>query len=689
MIDPVDKVAIFEPDRIKSVSLKYCVDLLNQHATNANFEDNYFIQDMIHLLRCEDMSEADNEEFCVEDFDDRLKILKTKCKEKYRFILNSGDGFKKCLFNLFSNIWQTEEKPQQWRNTVIVQLYKGRGDKSDFNNQRNLHMKEPEPKFFEGIVVDKSKQKLIDACSKFQIGGIPGHRPQEHLFSVKSIIGLYHYLNIPLFISYWDISKYFDKEILRDAMDTLYQAGIRGKLYRLWFMLNCDTQIRVKTSFGMTDVAATGENVAQGSIGGGLISSLNLDRTVTSYFAGAEEASYASLKLSPLLFQDDSLRFSTTIEEVQKGNILMSNAMKIKQLELNVDKSGVMIFGRKKKVELIKKNVEEQKYFEIDGLEIKIKLQDKYLGDYLHSGGLSKSVEATVSKRYGACLNKILELKSVMEDFRMHSLGGIKVGLEIFNLAILPQLLYNAATWFEITDTTINRLESLQRILLRCLLCVPNSTPVAALSFDSGFLSVRYRIYQAKLTFIHHLVSLDKSSLASEIFTLQQKFNLPGFVKEGRQLIEKFSLPNIIDEKLNISQLRWKQMVRKAVSTDYERELMSQIMASSKLRDGPMTKENFEEKEYLSKMTMSDARMLFRIRSKTNDAQMNQQSNQLNAKNLWKCRECGNIDTQSHILWCPYFSSLRDGKSLDNDQDLVNYFRDVFKTREDLMNEEQ
>ena len=102
-----------------------------------------------------------------------------------------------------------------------------------------------------------------------------------------------------------------------------------------------------------------------------------------------------------------------------------------------------------------------------------------------------------------------------------------------------------------------------------------------------------------------------------------------------------------------------------------------------------MTKENFEEKEYLSKMTMSDARMLFRIRSKTNDAQMNQQSNQLNAKNLWKCRECGNIDTQSHILWCPYFSSLRDGKSLDNDQDLVNYFRDVFKTREDLMNEEQ
>jgi hypothetical protein len=54
-------------------------------------------------------------------------------------------------------------------------------------------------------------------------------------------------------------------------MDTLHEAGIQGKLYRLWFMLNKDTQIKVKTSLGMTKCAATGENVAQGSIGGGIL----------------------------------------------------------------------------------------------------------------------------------------------------------------------------------------------------------------------------------------------------------------------------------------------------------------------------------------------------------------------------------------------------------------------------------
>ena len=85
-------------------------------------------------------------------------------------------------------------------------------------------------------------------------------------------------------------------------MDTLYGAGVTGKLYRLWFMINKDTQIRVKTSFGMTQTAVTGENVAQGWIGGGVISSLNLDKTVTAHFGGSDTAlSYGPSRLSPLL----------------------------------------------------------------------------------------------------------------------------------------------------------------------------------------------------------------------------------------------------------------------------------------------------------------------------------------------------------------------------------------------------
>ena len=183
------------------------------------------------------------------------------------------------------------------------------------------------------------------------------------------------------------------------------------------------------------------------------------------------------------MYQDYTARLATSIEEAQKGNILISKAMKIKQLELNVDKCGVILFGNQKKANLMKKTIKTQKSLTIDGSEVKV----KYLGDYFHTGGLVKSVEVTVNKRYGVCLNEVLELKSVLDDFRMQSLGGIKVGIEIFNLAILPKLIYNSETWIEMNEKAIKRLDNLQNIFMRCVLSVPNSTPMAALNWDLGF----------------------------------------------------------------------------------------------------------------------------------------------------------------------------------------------------------
>ena len=121
---------------------------------------------------------------------------------------------------------------------------------------------------------------------------------------------------------------------------TLFKAGISGKLYRLWFMMNKDSQIKVKTGFGITKTAATGENVAQGSIGGGIVSALNLDKTISAHFNGSEtNVSYGPNRLSPLMYQDDTAKFSAGVYEAQQGNVLISQAMKMKQIELNIDKS--------------------------------------------------------------------------------------------------------------------------------------------------------------------------------------------------------------------------------------------------------------------------------------------------------------------------------------------------------------
>ena len=116
----------------------------------------------------------------------------------------------------------------------------------------------------------------------------------------------------------------------------------------------------------------------------------------------------------------------------------------MKQLDLNVDKCSTVIFGKKQQVESMKTFINENRSLQINGSIVKIKNEEKYLGEYFHSFGLAKSVEVTVNKRYGAALSSIIELKTVIEDFRMHNLGAINCGIDIFNLAILPALIYKA-----------------------------------------------------------------------------------------------------------------------------------------------------------------------------------------------------------------------------------------------------
>ena len=56
-----------------------------------------------------------------------------------------------------------------------------------------------------------------------------------------------------------------------------------------------------------------------------------------------------------------------------------------------------------------------------------------------------------------------------------------------------------------------------------------------------------------------------------------------------------------------------------------------------------------------------------------------------NREQLWQCSSCqSSIDTQSHLIWCPAYSKLRENRKLENDKDLAIYIQEVLKIRSDL-----
>ena len=77
----------------------------------------------------------------------------------------------------------------------------------------------------------------------------------------------------------------------------------------------------------------------------------------------------------------------------------------------------------------------------------------KYLGDWILFD-LKESVHQTVLKRLGVARQSMYELRTIVEDSRAISIGGINIAFNIFEAAVVSMLLHNAESWFDISKKT-------------------------------------------------------------------------------------------------------------------------------------------------------------------------------------------------------------------------------------------
>ena len=80
----------------------------------------------------------------------------------------------------------------------------------------------------------------------------------------------------------------------------------------------------------------------------------------------------------------------------------------------------------------------------------------------------------------------------------------------------------------------------------------------------------------------------------------------------------------------------------------------------------------YQRQPYLSEKKVVEARTMFRINSGLFPCKVNYQSDPKYSKDLWFCDSCERqIDSMSHVTICPAYKSLREGKNIESDKDLV------------------
>ena len=99
-------------------------------------------------------------------------------------------------------------------------------------------------------------------------------------------------------------------------------------------------------------------------------------------------------------------------------------------------------------------------------------------------------------------------MRAIIEDCRSSVSGGLKAGIDIWELAVLPKLLFNSGCLMGISDNTIQELEEIQLKFYRCLFSVGSGCPIPSLYWETGGILMKHRILHSKLLLLHHVATL-------------------------------------------------------------------------------------------------------------------------------------------------------------------------------------
>ena len=323
-------------------------------------------------------------------------------------------------------------------------IYKGgKGRREKLENNRFIHSKSWFPRTAEACLVEEGmKQALLDGSSMYQIGGQPGHRAEELIFVLKSIIAKYVGAGKQIIIQSSDLSKFFDKEMIEDAILTSLKRGANTKSCRLWYKLNENTKIRVRTGVGLTQYEDVGAIVGQGTIAGALVSQGVIDEGISANFPPGEqdELTYGSVLLAPFIFMDDVIHGAETIDDARRANTRMDRTVRQLNLTLNRNKYVCLVIGSMKQRTRVKQALLKDPLM-CGEFETQLKDKFKWLGQILSCRGLGDSVAETVASREGKIQGTCLGITQIVNDWRSKVVGGMETAILLWEACCIPSLL--------------------------------------------------------------------------------------------------------------------------------------------------------------------------------------------------------------------------------------------------------
>ena len=674
---------------LKHLYLKTYVNRLRSRPIREDFEELKQLKETLFQLRLNFCKTQKTAPWNMKDLEAAIEELKkNKSRDpngwKNELFMNevAGNNLKISILELFNKIKSENYYPDFMRKADVTTIYKGKGSKSDLNNDRGVFV----VSVFRALLMKliyKDIYKIIDeSMGDAQIGSRKNVNIRNHIWVVNSVICDVNSSKTkkPIDIQIYDYKQCFDSLWLEECLNDMFEGGLQNDKLNVLYSANSHVKIAIRTPVGRTTSADIHDAIIQGDVFGSMLCSKQVGTFANEC---VEENKYLynyknEVPIPPLTMVDDVLCISECGFKTAMVNSFLNCKTSIKKLQFGIKKCKKIHVGKThenfKCQQVFVDSWKEEESKAVDNNIIEIKdvfageevveetLDEKYLGDIIsHDGRNSKNIKARINKGRGI-VKKILNILNCIPFGKLY----FQIAVILRNSLLVSSLLCNSEAWFNLTKADLNLIESVDLELLRKILNAPLTTPKEALFLELGVMPLRDIIRQRRIIFLHYIIKQKSESMIGRIFETQNRKRTPkDWITTVLKDLEELNLDFTFTDIKHISKENWKKLVKRNVIEKTFKNLLETKQTHSKVMK--LEYEKLEMQTYFLpnkfECSKEDVQLIFKIRSNMTNAKMNK-------KNLHKTHECTiclkENETQQHVYICNEIFKISGRKNENN-----------------------